>query len=130
MTKPKHVAKVPDVWQNNDVLPRKLWNNDNSVVTITYSNIEAGWPGKGNIGADPCFVEPGYWDPNGIPEDPNDDFWVDGDYHLKSEAGRWDANSESWYIGASTSPCIDAGDLEALEAVVKTKMEQLGQGLL
>jgi hypothetical protein len=35
---------------------------------------------------------------------------VDGDYHLKSQAGRWDPNSESWVIDDVTSPCIDAGD--------------------
>ena len=60
--------------------------------------------------ADPCFVDPGYWDPNGTPDDPNDDFWVEGDYHLKSQAGRWDANSQSWVIDDVTSPCIDTGD--------------------
>ena len=46
----------------------------------------------GNIGPDPCFVNPGYWHANGTPDDAKDDFWVDGDYHLL-----WD------------SPCIDAG---------------------
>jgi hypothetical protein len=33
-----------------------------------------------------------------------------GDYHLQSQAGRWDPNSESWVIDDVTSPCIDAGD--------------------
>jgi predicted outer membrane repeat protein len=59
---------------------------------------------------DPLFAQPGYWDPNGIIDDPNDDFWVEGDYHLKSQAGRWDPNSGSWVIDDITSPCIDAGD--------------------
>ncbi|MHC4462824.1 MAG: choice-of-anchor D domain-containing protein [Planctomycetota bacterium] len=56
-----------------------------STVEITYSDVEGGWPGKGNIDADPCFVEPGYWDVNGV--------WVEGDYHLPA-----------------SSPCINAGD--------------------
>lgn len=60
--------------------------------------------------AEPLFAQPGNWDPNGTPDDPNDDFWVDGDYHLKSQAGRWETNSESWVVDDVTSPCIDAGD--------------------
>ncbi|MHC4735804.1 MAG: right-handed parallel beta-helix repeat-containing protein, partial [Planctomycetota bacterium] len=49
--------------------------------------------GIGNIDADPCFV------------DVNND-----DYHLKSQAGRWETNSESWMVDDVTSPCIDTGD--------------------
>jgi len=102
-----------------------LWNGDGDVhrdgeirigaitgMNITYSNVNiwGGWPGEGNIDVDPCFVEPGYWDPNGTPDDPNDDFWVDGDYHLKSQAGRYDPSTQSWVKDDVTSPCIDAGD--------------------
>ncbi|MBN2131211.1 MAG: right-handed parallel beta-helix repeat-containing protein [Sedimentisphaerales bacterium] len=71
---------------------------------------ELGFVRDGLIDVDPCFVNPGYWDPNGTPEDPNDDFFVEGDYHLKSQAGRWDPNSAGWVIDEVTSPCIDAGD--------------------
>jgi hypothetical protein len=60
--------------------------------------------------ADPLFANPGYWDPNNTLDDPNDDFWIDGDYHLKSQAGRWNPNSESWVQDDVTSPCIDSGD--------------------
>jgi hypothetical protein len=71
-----------------------------------------GWLawGPGNIVADPCFAKPGYWDPNDTPDDPNDDYFVEGDYHLKSQAGRWDPNSKGWVMDSVTSPCIDAGD--------------------
>jgi predicted outer membrane repeat protein len=81
-------------------------------INITYSNVQGSWSelGEGNITADPCFAEPGYWDPNGTIEDPNDDFWIDGDYHLKSQAGRWDPNNQSWVKDDVTSPCIDSGD--------------------
>jgi hypothetical protein len=88
----------------------EIHNNDNSTIEITYSNVKSAWPGLGNIDTDPCFVQPGYWDSNGTPEDANDDFWVDGDYHLKSQAGRWDPKSESWVKDDVTSPCIDAGN--------------------
>jgi len=62
-----------------------------------------------NISVNPFFVQHGYWEENETPEDPNDDFWVDGDYHLKSQYGRGDPNSGSWVIDDVTSPCIDAG---------------------
>ena len=96
-----------------------IWNNtsieipENSI--ITYSNIQGGWEGEGNIDEDPLFANPGYWpdanDTNASHElnDPNA-FWIDDDYHLKSIAGRWDPNSESWVFDEVTSPCIDAGD--------------------
>jgi hypothetical protein len=94
---------------------------EHSSVSITYSCVAGGldsvvdpngnvtW-GPGNLEADPCFVDPGYWDANGTPSDPNDDFFVEGDYHLKSQAGRWDPNSARWVQDDVTSPCIDAGD--------------------
>jgi hypothetical protein len=56
-----------------------------SIMNISYTNVQDGFPGEGNINADPCFVQPGYWDASGV--------WIQGDYHLLSD-----------------SPCIDAGD--------------------
>ncbi|MHC4744985.1 MAG: right-handed parallel beta-helix repeat-containing protein, partial [Planctomycetota bacterium] len=81
-----------------------------STITVTYSNVPGNIPGEGNFYADPCFAAEGYWDQNGTPGDPNDDIWVDGDYHLKSEAGRWDSEGGTWVTDTTTSPCIDAGD--------------------
>jgi len=77
----------------------------------TYSD-ELCWSedAEGNIlGPDPLFAAAGYWDANGTAEDANDDFWVEGDYHLQSQAGRWDAKDKRWVYDARTSPCIDAG---------------------
>ena len=77
-----------------------LWNeaneismDDKSDVTVAYSNVRGGWPGQGNINADPCFVQEGYWDSAGTPSDPCDDVWTDGDYRL-----------------SAGSPSINAGD--------------------
>ena len=90
------------------------WGNLGPAVSgpadIQYSNIQGGWPGNGNINSDPCFASPGHWDTNGMSNDPNDDFWIDGDYHLKSQAGRWDTATKTWVQDEVTSPCIDAGD--------------------
>jgi hypothetical protein len=77
---------------------------------VSYSCIQGGYHGNSNIAADPCFVQLAYWDPNGTLDDPNDDLWVVGDYHLKSQAGRYDPNSTTWMLDEVTSPCIDAGD--------------------
>ena len=91
-------------------------------ITVSYSNVQGGpeavsleercklnW-GPGNTDANPRFVLPGFWDPNGTPENADDDFWVNGDYHLKSQAGRWNGSERQWTIDEVTSPCIDAGD--------------------
>lgn len=89
-------------------------------VTVAYSDIDPSkvtgdlgvleW-GEGNLNADPLFARAGYWDdPNETPEDPEDDVWITGDYHLQSAAGRWDAGVAQWVFDAATSPCIDAGD--------------------
>ncbi len=63
------------------------------------------------IKVDPMFFRTGYWDPNSTPDNQYDDFWVAGNYHLKSQAGRWDPNSQTWVKDDVTSLCIDAGDL-------------------
>ena len=65
--------------------------------------------GAGDIVIDPLFASNGFWDPNGTP-DQGDDFWVDGDYHLRSEVGRWSPSDNRWVRDGETSPCIDAGD--------------------
>jgi len=98
----------------------QVWN-DYGLMSIEHTDLAGGhagisdssgsvvW-GAGNADTDPWFANPGYWDPNGTADDPNDDFFVEGDYHLKSQAGRRDETSESWVQDEVTSPCIDAGD--------------------
>lgn len=76
------------LWDGGDEI-----QNRDSAVTITYSNVQGGWIGDGNINEDPLFADA-----------------EDGDYHLKSQAGQWDPNSQSWVQDEVTSPCIDAGD--------------------
>jgi parallel beta helix pectate lyase-like protein/Big-like domain-containing protein/disaggregatase-related protein len=79
-------------------------------IAVTRSNVQGGYAGEGNIDVDPLFVDPGYWDTNDTPADANDDVWIAGDYHLKSQAGQWDEETEDWVFDEVTSPCIDAGD--------------------
>ncbi|MEN6575839.1 MAG: right-handed parallel beta-helix repeat-containing protein, partial [Phycisphaerales bacterium] len=79
-------------------------------VNVAYSDVFGGREGEGNIQVDPCFADAGYWDPRGTPADSQDDAWVNGDYHLKSQGGRWNALEEIWVKDDATSPCVDAGD--------------------
>jgi hypothetical protein len=94
------------LWGNTSPIGREISVEDATLtLTIAYSNVGGGqaginvesgcmlnW-GEGNIDADPLFADPN-----------------NGDFHLKSEAGRWDPNSQAWIQDDVTSPCIDAGD--------------------
>ncbi len=88
---------------------------DGGTLNISYSNVEGGltgiyndgdvnW-GPGNIDTDPCFVRLGYWDWGAWPCE-----LFEGDYHLMSEAWRWDANVGRWTYDYVTSRSIDAGN--------------------
>ncbi|MGD8786702.1 MAG: C10 family peptidase [Phycisphaerales bacterium] len=78
------------VWNNAS---GQIVNDEGASAIITYSDVQDGWPGQGNIDNDPLFADPS-----------------NGDYHLKSRGGRWDPVSQSWVLDSVTSPCIDAGD--------------------
>jgi len=85
------------LWDNSDAGGTRETAQVSGVSDgINYCCIQ-GWTGTlggdGNIGDDPWFADP-----------------CNGDYHLKSEGGRWNPNGESWVIDDVTSPCIDAGE--------------------
>jgi len=81
------------IWGNSAPSGPQIYNSGSGSPTVAYSDVQGGWAGAGNIDADPCFADPN-----------------NGDYHLKSQAGRWDPNSGDWVIDEVTSLCIDAGD--------------------
>jgi hypothetical protein len=100
------------VWGN---VPRQMMFDGSSLSGVSYVDIQGGWPGTGNLDADPLFVLPGYWaEPPHLAElvDPREPtaVWVPGDYHLRSRVGRWDSGHSVWLEDLVTSPCIDAGD--------------------
>ena len=74
-----------------------IYYNDGDQIgdgaTVTYSDVQGGYPGDGNLDCDPCFADP-----------------CNGDYHLKSENGRWSPLSQRWVFDDVTSLCIDGGD--------------------
>ncbi|MBE0536469.1 MAG: hypothetical protein IH624_12445 [Phycisphaerae bacterium] len=110
------------IWDNDSANGAQVGGANESNLTLGYCDIEGGatavyggtgftvnW-GIGNIDVSPDFVEPGYWDPNDTPGDMSDDFWVNGDYHLQTEGGRWDGVLLLWVADDRTSRCIDAGN--------------------
>ena len=102
------------VWDNS---PAQIAAVSESIPTVAYSDVQGGWLGWKNISGNPLFVQPGYWgdiaDPGMVvPPDEPGAVWVAGDYHVRSEAGRWDPWASCWTADDVTSPCIDAGDPE------------------
>ncbi|HIB51841.1 MAG TPA: hypothetical protein EYO48_01705, partial [Candidatus Marinimicrobia bacterium] len=62
---------------SNDIIygsSNTVYLDENSSIEVTYSDIEGGWEGEGNIDADPLFVSPD-----------------NGDFHLQSDSPCIDA---------------------------------------
>jgi hypothetical protein len=62
-----------------------FWNN--------VSNFDSGGFSTGDIVAEPMFTDS-----------------ERGDFHLRSQHGRWDPQTNEWLYDVSTSNCIDSGD--------------------
>jgi hypothetical protein len=94
------------IWHNELYVDDYVWPED---YVVNFNNIQGGfriedvlygeetYEGEGNISIDPCFADP-----------------ENRDYHLRSEGGRWNPQSESWVFDDVTSSCIDAGDPDSL----------------
>jgi len=74
-----------------------LWDNGEEIhdliaaPVVTYCDVQGGYPGTGNIDADPLFVDA-----------------AGGDVHLQSRQGHW--TDTGWVLDAQNSPCLDTGD--------------------
>lgn len=107
------IVALWNIEKGASVLNNVVWENEIYVwdyvmpeeYDIRFNNIQGGWEEKegeegqednGNIDVDPLFADS-----------------KNRDYHLKSQAGRWDPASQSWVVDDVTSPCIDAGALES-----------------
>lgn len=100
------------LWNN---APAELLVEGTGQVSIRYCDVAGGWFGTGNLDVDPLFARAGSWadsnDPNAVPGPPGSTaLWVEGDYHLQSQAGRWNPDVGRWTQDPVTSFCIDAGD--------------------
>jgi len=75
-----------------------FWKNTNGDLfqcQARYSCLSSG-QGQGNINLDPLFADPN-----------------NGDYHLRSERGRYWPQHNVWVLDDVTSPCVDGGDPSA-----------------
>ncbi|MCP4708983.1 MAG: S8 family serine peptidase, partial [Planctomycetes bacterium] len=91
-------------WGNRDgngvATSGQISENLMGVLSVNYSCVEDYDPNDGivfsgdfNIDDDPCFVDA-----------------AGGDYHLQSQAGRWDPNMACWVFDPNTSKAVDTGD--------------------
>ncbi len=81
-----------------DVVNCIVWNNApdemysvESQINVSYSNINGGFEGLGNMDADPLFTDP-----------------ENLDFHLQSTMGSY--HGGTWSSDPACSPCIDAGN--------------------
>jgi hypothetical protein len=91
---PEDTTTVPII--NNIIWGNEIYlsaETEPDEYDIRYNDVQGGWAGDGNIDKDPLFANPDA-----------------GDYHLKSQGGRWDPKTQAWVLDKVTSPCIDAGD--------------------
>ena len=108
-----NVAIVNSILWGN--APGEILLDSTSELSIRYSDVTDGWPGTGNLAEDPLFARRGYWidpsNPAGAarPGAPGV-VWMDGDYHLLSQAGRWNPQTQRWVEDEATSVGIDTGD--------------------
>ena len=83
-------------WGDPDISNSIFWDNDGEDLFgcgARYSCVEDGDAGEGNISTDPLFADA-----------------AGGDYHLRSERGRYRATTDEWILDEVTSPCVDAGE--------------------
>ena len=111
-----------------------LWSNEstpivdmNGSTTVTYCDIEGGYPGTGNINADPVFVRSPWIGPDGIWETNDDDY---GDLRLRSmspclDKGLNSANNNSTDISGNPRILNTTIDLGAYEGSVSVMPKTL-----
>jgi len=104
------------LWDNYAQAGREISLGSDGTLSAGYNNLQMLEDyiqtapsrftlGSGNFSSAPRFVTEGYWDPNGT-SSTSDDFWVDGDYHLRPD-----------------SPCINAGDPDYIPEPDETDLD-------
>jgi hypothetical protein len=71
----------------------EIFDEKESDTEVHFCDVRGGYTGILNLDADPLFTAPGAWDDAETPDEPSDDVWTNGDYHL-----------------LPGSPCVDRAD--------------------
>ena len=82
------------LWGDSAPSGPEIFNNYGASATVSYSNVQGGWEGEGNINADPMFVNPSA-----------------GDCHLKADSPCIDA-------GSNDAPALPESDFDGNPRVV------------
>ncbi len=75
---PGEAVRINNSILYNDGGASLIWSDDPATVVASYSIIQGGWSGTGNLNVDPRFVSRGLWSIEGE--------WIDldSDYHLQA----------------------------------------------
>ncbi len=100
------------VWGNS---PHEIRALGTSHPSLRFCNVRGSGSDLDAMDSDPLFTRRGCWtdpvNPSVVLAPENERaVWMGGDYHLKSQAGRWDPDTGTWVQDSTTSPCIDRGD--------------------
>ncbi len=94
-----------------------VWNTGDGIstsgvttITVEYSDIQEGWPGTGNIDADPMFVDPDNGDLRLLPGSPCLDA---GDNTAVPKGIDTDLDGNPRFVGNGTPPVVDMGAYES-----------------
>jgi hypothetical protein len=115
-----YVDPDPEFFSKPNVIANDVWNNQDGNYAGDINDLTGI---AGNISADPCFADAGYWDANDTPEDPNDDYWVQGDYRIGyyspcRDTGNPDNNAPQVDIDGNPRPHFAGFDIGAYELQV------------
>ncbi|MCH7918323.1 MAG: right-handed parallel beta-helix repeat-containing protein [Planctomycetes bacterium] len=85
------------VWDNSPDNIARSGSYSVRNLEVEFSDVGQGWVGQGNLNVDPLFADPGQ-----------------GDFHLRSYAGRWDPDQEQWVHDAQIeiNPSLDGGGVQ------------------
>jgi len=86
-------------WANSAATGSQIFKDPGSYLNVTYSDVEGGWSGLGNIDADPLFVDQ-----------------AAGDYHLT-----W--NSACKNVGNNSAAGVTESDFEGDKRIVLTTID-------